>query len=203
MEGGSAAARKVMVVADPSRDSAGALQYALAHAVHENDTLVLLHVENPNAWKNPFSALFKNPMSPGSARAGGGGGCYTSSVAAEEGGGGGEVEFLDEMKRTCSAAKPKLKVMVEKAEMAEGREKASVILGHSAASKVDLLIIGQRRSLSNSILGSRRGLSLRGFDTADYVVENSKCTCVAVQKKGQKGGYLLNSKSHKNFWLLA
>ncbi|KAL6535175.1 hypothetical protein OROMI_026549 [Orobanche minor] len=152
MEGGMVPARKVMVVADPSRESDGALQYALSHAVHDNDTLVLLHVENPCAWKNPFGALFKYPMSPGT-----GGGCYTSSVAAEEGRGGGrELDFLDGMKRICSAAKPKLKVVVEKAEMAEGKDnKASLILAHSAACKVDLLIIGQRRSspLSNSLLG--------------------------------------------------
>ncbi|GFQ02598.1 hypothetical protein PHJA_002403800 [Phtheirospermum japonicum] len=107
------------------------------------------------------------------------------------------------MKRMCSAAKPKLKVVVERAEMAEGRDKATLILAHSEASKVDLLILGQRRTiLSTSILGPRRGLSLRGFDTVDYVVENSQCKCVAVQKKGQNG-YLLNSKLHKNFWLLA
>ncbi|KAI3459575.1 hypothetical protein Pfo_016238 [Paulownia fortunei] len=153
MERGSTGARKVMVVADPSRESAGALQYALSHAVLEDDTLVLLHVENPNAWKNPFGALFKSPLSPGSARVSGVG-SYSSSVAAVEGGGGGEVDFLDGMKRACMAAKPKLKVVVEKAEMAEGNDKASVILAHSAACKVDLLIIGQiRRSLSNALLG--------------------------------------------------
>jgi len=26
---------------------------------------------------------------------------------------------------------------------------------------------------------------------------------VSVQKKGQNAGYLLNTKTHKNFWLLA
>lgn len=153
MEGGSAAARKVMVVADASRDSAGALQYALSHAVVENDTLILLHIENPNPWKKPFGALFKNPMSPGSARIGGVG-SYSSSSAAIESGGGGEVDFLDGMKRACMAAKPKLKVVVEKAEMADGKDKASVIVAHSTACEVDLLIIGQKRStLSKSILG--------------------------------------------------
>ncbi|KAL3634438.1 hypothetical protein CASFOL_021492 [Castilleja foliolosa] len=195
MEGGSVEARKVMVVADPSRESSGALQYALAHAIQDGDTLVLLHVENPGAWKNPFGALFKYPASPGR------GGGQISSAAAE---GERDVDFIDGMKRVCSAAKPKLKVEVEKAETAEGRDKASMILAHSEACKIDLLIIGQRRTtLSNSLLGPRRGLSLRGFDTADYVVENSQCKCVAVQKKGQNGGYLLNSKLHKNFWLLA
>ncbi|PIM99112.1 hypothetical protein CDL12_28397 [Handroanthus impetiginosus] len=204
MEGGTPAARKVMVVADPSRESAGALQYALSHAVLDNDTLILLHVDNPNAWKNPLGALFKNPTSPGGARIGGIGSFSSSFVGLDGGAGGGEADFLDGMKRVCVTAKPKLKVVVEKAETTEGKDKASVILAHCEASKIDLLIVGQRRNtLSNAILGPKRGLSLRGFDTADYLVENSKCTCVAVQKKGQNGGYLLNSKTHKNFWLLA
>lgn len=52
----------------------------------------------------------------------------------------------------------------------------------------------------------RQGGSLRGtkgIDTAEYLIENSKCTCVGVQKKGQNAGFLLNTKTHKNFWLLA
>lgn len=49
--------------------------------------------------------------------------------------------------------------------------------------------------------GSLRGS--KGVDTAEYLIENSKCTCVGVQKKGQNGGYVLNTKTHKNFWLLA
>ncbi|KAL8491123.1 hypothetical protein ACS0TY_022957 [Phlomoides rotata] len=204
MERESTAARKVMVVADPSRESAGALQYALSHAIMENDTLILLHIENPNPWKKPFGSLFKNPMSPGPARIGGVG-SYSSPAAAVEGGGGGggEVDFLDGMKRVCAASKPKLKVVVEKTEVAEGKDKAAAIVAHSESGNVDLLIIGQKRTtLSKSLLGAKRGLSFKGFDTADYAIEKSKCNCVAVQKKGN-GGYLLNSKSHKNFWVLA
>ncbi|KAL0368524.1 UNVERIFIED_CONTAM: hypothetical protein Scaly_1071300 [Sesamum calycinum] len=154
MVGENAAARKVMVVADPSRESAGALDYALSHALVENDTLVLLHVETPNPWKNPFNALFKNPMSPGGTRSGSGGSYSLSfAAAAAEGGGGGEVDFLDGMKRTCMARQPKVKVVTEKVEMTDGKDKASTIIAHSAASKVDLLIIGQRKTLSNALLG--------------------------------------------------
>ncbi|KAL7105625.1 hypothetical protein ACP275_07G055700 [Erythranthe tilingii] len=198
-------ARKVMVVADPTRESAGALQYALSHAIVDNDTLVLLHVENPNAWRNPFGALFrKQPSTGGGAGAGGAASNSLPPASAEGGGGGGEVDFLDAMKQACGAAQPKLKVtvVVVRAEMADGKDKASVILGQSAELKIDLLIVGHKRSLSNAILGSRRGGSLRGLDT-DHIITNSKCTCVAVQKKGQHGGYLLTSKTHKNFWLLA
>lgn len=53
-----------------------------------------------------------------------------------------------------------------------------------------------RRKLSET-------MSMKGNDIADYLIENSKCLCVGVQKKGQNGGYVLNTKTHKNFWLLA
>ncbi|KAL3828305.1 hypothetical protein ACJIZ3_017107 [Penstemon smallii] len=206
MEGGSATARKVMVVVDPTREAAGALEYALYHAVLEHDTLFLLHIENPNAWKNPFGAFFRRPLPPPQPGNGVGSTSTSTSMSAEGGGGGGgggEVYFLDAMKHACMAAQPKMKVVVEKAEMVDGKDKASVILAYCTAHKIELLIVGQKRSLSNAILGPRRGGSLRGMDTADYLIEYSKCTCVAVQKKGQKAGYLLNSKTHKNFWLLA
>ncbi|KAG6393063.1 hypothetical protein SASPL_147293 [Salvia splendens] len=205
MEADSAAARRVMVVADGSREAAGALQYALSHAVVDNDTLILLHVEHAAPPpKNSFGGLFKNPISPAVPRLGGPTSSGEGSVG-RSGGGGGEVEFLDGMRRACAAAKPMVKVAVEKAEVPEGKDKGAVIVAHSAASNVELLIIGQKRSaFSKSILGARRGLSLKGLaDTAEYAVENSKCTCVAVQRKANGGGYLLNSKTHKNFWLLA
>ncbi|CAA0817478.1 Adenine nucleotide alpha hydrolases-like superfamily protein [Striga hermonthica] len=106
------------------------------------------------------------------------------------------------MRKLCVAAQPRVKVAAVKAEMGEGKDKAAVILAHTLAHKVDLLIVGHRRSLSNAILGSKRGGS-RGLDTADNLILNSKCTCVAVQRKGQNAGYLLSSKTYKNFWLLA
>ncbi|CAI9094676.1 OLC1v1030454C1 [Oldenlandia corymbosa var. corymbosa] len=207
MVGGTLPARKVMVVADPSRDSAAALQYALSHVLVENDTLILLHVENPNnsAWKIPFSAIFKRP-SNGSAAASqrnpstfiegviGAGG---TNVGVE---GEGTIDFLEAMKHACAIVYPNLKVQTENMGM-DGKDKASVILAQSKAHWVELLIVGQKTTLSNAILGSRRR-SLRGLDTAEFLIQNSQCTCVAVQRKAM-GGYLLNSKTHKNFWLLA
>ncbi|VFQ76867.1 unnamed protein product [Cuscuta campestris] len=198
MEGVVAAAaapatrRKVMVVADPTRESAAALEYALSHAVLENDTLVLLHVDNPNAWRNQIGSFFKRSASSSSAAAPAGGG-----------GGGAEADFLEGMKRACRAAQAKMTVQVERVPIMDGKDKASAILSQCAKLGIDILIIGQRRTLSNAILGPKRSGSLRGLDTAEYLIENSKCTCVGVQKKGQTAGYLLNTKSHKNFWLLA
>jgi len=196
MEGQDAPARKVMVVVDPTRESAVALQYALSHAVLEKDTLILFHVENSNVRKNPFGSFFRKHTT----QLAGSGGTTASSSSLEAS--GGIMEFLEAMKHACEIAHPNLKILVRKADMVDGKDKASIILAQTIAQKIDLLVIGQRRSLSNAILGHKRG-SLRGLDTAEYLIENSKCTSVAVQKKGQNAGYLLNTKTQKNFWLLA
>ncbi|CAA2957070.1 Universal stress [Olea europaea subsp. europaea] len=196
MEGHGAPARKVMVVVDPTRESATALQYALSHAVIEKDTLILFHVENSNVWKNPFGSFFRKH----SAQSAGSGGTAASSSSLQAS--GGLMDFLEAMKHACEIAHPKLKILVEKADIVDGKDKASIILAQTISQKIDLLVIGQRRSLSNAILGPKRG-SLRGLDTAEYLIEHSKCTSVAVQKKGLNAGYLLNTKTQKNFWLLA
>ncbi|CAK9139571.1 unnamed protein product [Ilex paraguariensis] len=114
MQGGTAPApaRKVMVVVDPTRESDTALQYALSHVVLENDTLILLHIENPNSWKNTFP-FFKLPSPAASV---------TSPSSAEVG--GGDSDFLEAMRRTCEIAQPKLRVHAEKVEMGS-KDKAS------------------------------------------------------------------------------
>ncbi|KAF8116004.1 hypothetical protein N665_0024s0029 [Sinapis alba] len=210
--------RKIMVIADPTRESAAALQYTLSHAVLEQDELILVHVENNGGtWKNAFSSFLRLPSSisssssstsgssPGAANANANANTAiaASSLASEIG--QGEGNFLEQMKRICEIAQPKVRVHTECITM-EGIKAASILL-HGDKLGVDVIIIGQRRTISASLLGSRRpGGSLRGpkgVDTAEYLIENSKCTCVGVQKKGQNGGYVLNTKTHKNFWLLA
>ena len=52
-------------------------------------------------------------------------------------------------------------------------------------------------------LRSSSGSSRAHDSTVEFLIENSKCLCVSVQKKGQNAGYLLNTKTHRNFWLLA
>ncbi|KAL4643689.1 hypothetical protein ACB092_02G109800 [Castanea dentata] len=195
-----------MVVADPNRESVVALQYALSHVLFEQDELILLHVENQNpSWKYTFSTFLKRP-SVGSSSS-------SSSIMGSSEGGGScgavpvDVDFLEEMKSACKVAHPKVRVRVERVEM-EGKDKANAILFQSHQLGIDVIVIGQRRSLSTAILGctNRNKRPLRGtkvVDTAEYLIENSKCTCVAVQKKGQNAGFLLNTKTHRNFWLLA
>ncbi|KAF6144423.1 hypothetical protein GIB67_024650 [Kingdonia uniflora] len=187
------APRKIMVVADPGRESVGALEWVLSHAVLEHDELILLHVEHSASW---LSLLLKRPHPSPTLT--------TSTSAAAVAVSARHLEFLDAMKNVCEVAQPKVKVRIERMETG-GKEKSSMVMLQCEILSIDLLVIGQRRSLSTAILGYRRsgGMPPREIDTAEYLIEKSKCTCVGVQKKGQKGGYVLNTKTHKNFWLLA
>ncbi|CAN6485823.1 unnamed protein product [Victoria cruziana] len=189
--------RKVMVVADPTRESMGALEWALSHALLDKDQLILLHVTPSVTRRSSFSSLLKWPPSNSPAiggAEGGGGGGGISCV-----GGGGEKDFLEAMKAACESKLPKSRVGVEMVGM-ELEGKGPTILSQTRAFAVDLLIIGQRRP---TFLAYKLSGSHRPVDAAEYCIENSKCLCVGVQKKGQNTGYLLNTKKHKNFWHLA
>ncbi|KAJ4968299.1 hypothetical protein NE237_015000 [Protea cynaroides] len=185
--------KKVMVVAELTRESASALQWALSHAVVENDELFLLHVEQPISWRNTISTFLRKPSSP----------VFGAANSSMEGSGGEDVDFVDVMKKACEIAQPKVRVHIERVEIDQGKDKALAILLKSRMLSIDLLVIGQRRRLSNTILKCKlNGMSTKGIDTAEYLIENSKCTCVGVMKKGHNG-YLLNTKKQRNFWLLA
>ncbi|CAO2832001.1 unnamed protein product [Amaranthus hypochondriacus] len=229
--------RRIMVVADPTRESAGALQYALSHAILEKDELILIHVVSPCPTKGAFglhslSSIFRkqietssnNSESPTKGGGGGGGGVSGGGLFGNGGvgifGGGvgifglngvvegnGTADFLKVMKKACHKARPKMDVRVEKVEQG-CMDKATTVLSQTKLLAIDLLIIGQRRNLPYIFLGAKRnggpflGAS-KVLDTAEFLIENSMCTCVGVQKKSQNAGYLLNTRSHKNFWLLA
>ncbi|AQK65196.1 uncharacterized LOC100277504 [Zea mays] len=198
--------RLVMVVVDPVRESTAALEWALSHAIVEGDDILLLHVNMP--YPHNGAAGRSGPSRSSS------GGSTGSPIAALLGGGGGggsgagadPADFMEEMCAACKARYPRARVNAERVEPAtEGREaKAQTILAESQRRGVELLVIGLRRASSFFGLRSPSGSSSRGHDsTAEFLIEHSKCLCVSVQKKGQNAGYLLNTKTHKNFWLLA
>lgn len=146
--GGNPNLRKVMVVADPTRESAGALQYALSHVLAEQDELILLHVEHNFSWKKRFATLLRKPTSSSSNQT-------PSALFSSSYGGGsaaaGKVDFLDQMKHVCEVAQPNLQVRVLRVQM-DAKNKAAVILSLSDMLGIDILVIGQRRSLSSAIL---------------------------------------------------
>ncbi|KAL6641041.1 hypothetical protein ACP70R_019222 [Stipagrostis hirtigluma subsp. patula] len=199
--------RRVMIVADPGRESAAAMEWALSHAIAEGDDVLLLHVNMPN----PNSGAAGGGTAPSRSGSGGsvssplavflgGGGAGSGAAGADAGG-----DFMEAMRAACSARYPRARVRGVRVEPAtDGREaKAQTILAESQRRGVELLVIGLRRVSSFLGLRSASGSS-RGHDTTpEFLIEHSKCLCVSVQKKGQNAGYLLNTKTHKNFWLLA
>lgn len=134
--------RNVMVVVDPSPQSAAALQYALSHAWVEQDKLILFYIENSTSWENAFSTFLRKSNNSSSS---------TPNIISE-GPFGTDVDFLDQMRRACEIARPKINVKIEKTDM-DGKDKASVILSKSKDLRIDLIVIGQKRSISSAILG--------------------------------------------------
>ncbi|CAN6892214.1 unnamed protein product [Brassica oleracea] len=98
--------RKIMVIADPTRESAAALQHAFSHA--EQDELILIHVENNGAAN-------ANANTANTA----------ASLASEIG--HGEGNFLEQMKRICEISQPKVRVHTECITM-EGIKAAAILL---------------------------------------------------------------------------
>lgn len=90
--------------------------------------------------------------------------------------------------------------------MAEGEEKGPVIVEETKRHRVSLLVLGQRRQPAMWRLLRRwwERKRRRRLGTVEYCIQNANCLAVAVRRKGRKlGGYLITTKRHKNFWLLA
>ncbi|KAI4342631.1 hypothetical protein MLD38_027233 [Melastoma candidum] len=94
--------RKVMVVADPTRESSAAVQYTLSHGVVDRDELILLQVVNAGSWRSTLLTLFRlsslNVTLTGGGGDGGGAGSEALDVAHSV-----ELKALEEgRKRTTS-----------------------------------------------------------------------------------------------------
>ncbi|XP_020228277.1 uncharacterized protein LOC109809391 [Cajanus cajan] len=166
-------ANKIMVVVDSSFEAKGALEWALSHTVQTRDTLVLLHVSNPTREGTECGAKF--------------------NVKA--------YQVLLDMKSMCETKRPGVQVNVV---MVEGEEKGVAIVEEAKQQRVSLLVVGQRkRSMLRCIV--RRWLRKKTRPgVVDYCIQNSPCITIAVRKKNKKhGGYLITTKRHKKFWLLA
>ncbi|GMI67372.1 hypothetical protein HRI_000406500 [Hibiscus trionum] len=174
-EGGN----KVMVVVDSSLEAKGALDWALSYAIRDDrdSILLLLHVAKPR--KTESSSKKRN------ARI---------------------YELLHSMKNTCQTKKPGVEVQVVQA---EGKEKGPVIVEAAKQRKASVLVLGKKKRsviwrLIRRRWGGKRGGSRGGV--VDYCIENASSWCMTVavrRKSNQLGGYLITTKLHKNFWLLA
>lgn len=95
-------------------------------------------------------------------------------------------------------------VQVEMA-ITEGKEKGPIIVEEAKRQTVSLLVLGQKRKsivwrLMNRWSSKKKAVG----DIVDYCIQNSSRMTIAVRRKSSKlGGYLITTKRHKNFWLLA
>ncbi|XVF11746.1 hypothetical protein REPUB_Repub08aG0054300 [Reevesia pubescens] len=164
---------KVMVVIDSSLEAKGALEWALSHTIQGQDTIILLHVAKPR--KRESSNKKRNPASV--------------------------YELLQSMKNMCQKKRPGVQVEVAKL---EGKEKGPIIVEAAKQQKVSLLVLGQRKkSMIWRLMRRWTGKSGRR-GVVDYCIQNASCMTIAVRRKNNElGGYLITTKCHKNFWLLA
>ncbi|KAG8062709.1 hypothetical protein GUJ93_ZPchr0003g16568 [Zizania palustris] len=182
--------RLVMVVADGSAGAAGALQWALSQAVRCNDAVLLLAVVRPAA----------------SAGDGGCDSCMNISRTSC-------YQQLDAMRSMCESARPEVKVDVC---VVEAEERAPAVVEAARRHSASLLVLRQRRrrpvvarlllalwpAATTKRCGRRRRRGGGGTTTVEYCIEHAPCEALGVRRRSS-GGYLVSSKRHKDFWLLA
>ncbi|KAL5725768.1 hypothetical protein ACHQM5_008875 [Ranunculus cassubicifolius] len=165
--------RRVMIVIDSSVEAKCALQWALSHTVQNHDVIVLLNVNKPSK-QGEDSNVEITPKN---------------------------YEFLYSMKNLCHLKRPE--VQVEFA-LVEGKDKGAIIVEEAKKREIALLVLGQKkRSITWWLLLAWAGNKIGG-GVVEYCIQNATCMAVAVRRKSKKlGGYLITTKRHKDFWLLA
>ncbi|XP_068657593.1 universal stress protein PHOS32-like [Aristolochia californica] len=176
MKAGLVIGRRIMIVVDSSQEAKSAVQWALTHTVQSQDTLVLLYVaRSARQGEECHDQKETNPK------------CY---------------ELLCSMKNSCQMKKPGLEVEIVSV---EGREKGPTIVEEAKKQGISLLVLGQRKrsSMTWRLLMTWARSKIAG-GTVEYCIQNAECMTLAVRRKSRKlGGYLITTKRHKDFWLLA
>ncbi|KAF8408242.1 hypothetical protein HHK36_007389 [Tetracentron sinense] len=165
--------RRIMIVVDSSLEAKGALQWALTHTIQSQDTIILLFVTKPSK-QGEESNKETNPR---------------------------VYELLYSMKNMCHLKRPEVQTEIV---LVEGKEKGPIIVEEAKKQGVSLLVLGQRkRSMTWRLLMTWAGNRIGG-GVVEYCIQNANCMTIAVRRKSKKlGGYLITTKRHKDFWLLA
>ena len=96
-----------------------------------------------------------------------------------------------------------LQIQIEIA-VVEGKDKGPLIVEEAKKQEVALLVLGQKkRSMTWRLIMTWASNRVTG-GAVEYCIQNADCMAIAVRRKNQKhGGYLITTKRHKDFWLLA
>ncbi|CAN8266609.1 unnamed protein product [Cochlearia groenlandica] len=168
--------KKVMIVVDTTSQSKNALQWALTHCVQDEDNVTLLHVT-----KTPIGQAIDETQKERNSRA---------------------YEQVHPLKNVCQLKKPNVKTEIVVVETAQ--EKGKTIVEESKKQGAGVLVLGQRKRASKwRVIWKWRGKGGMGGGVVEYCIHNSDCMAIAVRKKSNNGGYLITTKRHKDFWLLA
>ncbi|KAK7407447.1 hypothetical protein VNO78_09384 [Psophocarpus tetragonolobus] len=173
---GSVIGRKIMIVVDSSLEAKAAVQWALTHTVQNQDTIVLLHVMKPSN---------KQATDEDSSK----------EIAPKA------YELASSFKNMCQSKRPEVQTEIA---VIEGKEKGPKIVHEAKKQGVALLVLGQKkRSTTWRLLLMWAGHRVTG-GVVEYCIQNAHCMAIAVRRKGKKsGGYMITTKRHKDFWLLA
>ncbi|XP_068654306.1 universal stress protein PHOS32-like isoform X2 [Aristolochia californica] len=176
MKAGFVVGRRIMIVVDSSQEAKSAVHWALTHTVQSQDTLILLYVtRSERQGEESHDQKETNPRG---------------------------YQLLRSLKNSCQIKKPGLEVAIVSV---EGRKKGPTIVEEANKQGISLLVLGQRKkSTMTWRLLMTWARSKIGGGTVEYCIQNAECMTVAVRRKSRKlGGYLITTKRHKDFWLLA
>ncbi|GAB2276699.1 hypothetical protein Dimus_011415 [Dionaea muscipula] len=167
---------RIMILIDSSQEAKGALQWALSHAVQKEDTVILLHIAKPSKrGLESDETDHENPRAYG---------------------------LLYAMKSMCHSKRPGVKV--EEVVVLKEKDKGRLIVEEAKQRRTSLLVLGHRRRPFAWRLVMRWSGTNSSSAVADYCIQNAECMTIAVRRKGRKlGGYLITTKRHNKFWLLA
>ncbi|KAE9595685.1 hypothetical protein Lal_00030803 [Lupinus albus] len=167
--------RKIMIVVDSSLEAKSAVQWALTHTVQNHDVIILLHVTKPSKQANEEAS--SKEIDPRAYK------CARS------------------FKNMCHVQRPEVQTEIA---VVKGKEKGPKIVEEAKKQGVTLLVLGQKkRSTTWRLVMMWAGQRVTG-GVVEYCIQNAQCMAIAVRRKSNKiGGYMITTKRHKDFWLLA
>ncbi|XP_010549779.1 PREDICTED: uncharacterized protein LOC104820851 [Tarenaya hassleriana] len=174
-EAEASAGNRVMVVVDRGLAPMGALEWALTHTLQSQDTLFLLYFSRPS--RKGKKKHRKRDMKVD--------------------------KLVHSLKNLCQTKRPGIEVEIRRMEGKE-KQKGPKIVEEANKEKVSLLVVGQEKKPSVWRLFKRWAWRRRHGGLVEYCLQNANCMTIAVKRKSRKlGGYLITTKRHNNFWLLA